>query len=278
VSRLHYPGRDRVITRDAARDVLWRQSLETGSAYPCEAPFVIHAIGLPSFLDPDRSKLPVEIPARCRKCSNCLLHRRRLWTARAMDEVQASTRSWFGTLTVNPMNRFSLGIAAERKRLRRGGETLSSLDPSEQFTILADELQAEATKWLKRVRAQSGASLRYLLVSEAHKSGFPHLHILLHEQTAPIPKLMLERQWVLGFSHWRLIGQEAKASSYACKYLSKEARTRVRASLRYGQANTVRLKTEAAVKLADTLRGLRETRSATIGRCNGDMASHEGMK
>lgn len=79
---------------------------------------------------------------------------------------------------------------------------------------------------------------------EAHKSGDPHLHILVHEPEGPVTKALLEKQWNLGFSHWRLVGADRKAAVYACKYLGKEALTRVRASFRYGQGYAVARITE----------------------------------
>lgn len=194
--------------------------------------------------------LPVELQARCRKCEGCLAHRRRLWTARAVDEIEASDRTWFGTLTVAPMQRFQLRVIAERKHLRRGGESLSSLEPSEQFKLLAGELGKEATKALKRLRKNTGARFRYLLVTEAHKSGDPHLHILIHEQDKPISKRQLEAVWKFGFSKWKLVDRDRGAAVYVCKYLAKDALTRVRASLKYGQAHKVRRVSEVIERVA----------------------------
>ena len=140
-----YPGRDRVISRDSARDYLYRQKIGYGaSKHPCSDTRVIHAIGLPSQFEADRSKLPAEMQARCRKCPECLAHRRRLWTARAVDEIEVSSRTWFGTLTVKPFERFKYKLLAERKLQRRGGlpdgQSLSSLSSAEQFPYLVPDL------------------------------------------------------------------------------------------------------------------------------------------
>ncbi|ATW62975.1 replication initiator [Citromicrobium phage vB_Cib_ssDNA_P1] len=239
------------MARDDARDYLWRQQL--GDGHNCSRPVELPSIGLPSMLEPDRTPLPVTIMARCRKCPECLAHRRRLWTARAVDEVQASSRTWFGTLTVAPAHRVRLAYRAEAKVLRAGGESLSSLDRSERYRILANELGQEVTKWLKRVRKQSGASLRYLLVAEAHKSGDPHMHILVHEDGDPVTKRMLQDQWRIGFSQWKLVDQDPGAAVYVCKYLAKDALTRVRASRRYGQPQLVRSLTERIHKMRDAV-------------------------
>ena len=216
---LRYPGRDRVFSRDDARDILWRGSLELSERDLCEHPYVIHGIGLPSFIDDGQSPLPVEIPARCRKCEACLRHRRRLWTARAVDEIEASERTWFGTLTVAPAMRFQLDCEVEHHRLAASGDVLGQLSHSEQYRYRADYLGQEVTRYFKRLRKQT-AGLRYLLVFESHKDGFPHCHLLLHEAAQPIRKAMLESQWRFGFSHWRLVDREPKAAVYACKYLA----------------------------------------------------------
>lgn len=251
-----YPGRERVISRDSAREVLWRRDIIHEAVDPataCRSPVILPAIGLPSMFEKNSMPLTVDLPARCRRCEGCLTHRRRLWTARARDMIAAARRTWFGTLTVAPEQRFKLRIRAEAKRLRAGGESLSSLDATEQFRYLAHELHVEATRWLKRVRSQSGAVFRYLLVTEEHKDGHPHLHVLIHEVSTPITKRVLEDQWRYGFSHWRLVGDDARAASYVCKYLAKDLRTRVRASVGYGQADKVRLLTERLETLRDTL-------------------------
>lgn len=233
-----YPGRDRVIARDSARDALYRQSLDVwNSPRPtdCLNPHEIHAIGLPDpHVQRGQGPLPVMLQARCRKCGPCLDHRRRLWTARAIDELRASTRTWFGTLTVAPEHRFRLRLLADRKCQSRRAEGLSELTAAEQFAAVAAECLSEAQRWLKRVRKQARVPLRYLLVVEAHKSGDPHLHILLHEPGGPVRKQVLEDQWRTGFSHWRLVEGDGPAV-YACKYLTKSILTRVRASRRYGQ-------------------------------------------
>lgn len=236
-----YPGRHRVFHRDSARAVLWEQYLreETGKADPnaCERPIVLSAIGLPGMLDADRSRLPVELHGRCRNCRPCLRHRQRLWTARAIDELRWSPRSWFGTLTVAPEHRFRFRMITDLSVQRRRREPLSSLSDAELFKEIAAPLNKEATDFLKRIRsAQPLTRLRYLLVTEKHKSGDPHMHILLHNAGEPIRKAVLEEQWRVGFSHWRLVpaGDDSPAV-YACKYLTKDSLTRVRASRRYGQ-------------------------------------------
>lgn len=203
---------------------------------PCLNPVERHGIGLPSPLVPSMKATPILIPARCRKCANCLSHRRRLWTSRARAEVFASRRTWFGTLTVGPLERFKHELAAD---LLRPSGMSSEKWPEYKFGALARSTGAEATRMFKRLRA-NGARFRYLLVTEAHGDGWPHLHLLLHEIAEPVRKATLDSEWPLGFSQWRLVDtSDKKAASYVCKYLAKSALTRVRASQRYGQTSAV---------------------------------------
>lgn len=176
------------------------------------------------------------VRVRCRKCSTCLKAKQRLWAARAQDEVRWSPRSWFGTLTISPDRRFWAQAVAERRVATTRNESFCDLTAQERTQAIARELNPEITRWLKRVRKQSAAKLRYLLVCEPHKDGFPHFHMLLHEQARPCSKRILESQWTYGFSNWRLIPpDEVKQVGYVCKYIAKSAQTRVRASRHYGR-------------------------------------------
>lgn len=179
----------------------------------------------------------VWVRARCRKCENCLAWKRRLWTARAIAEVRQSMRTWFGTLTVGPERRLWAQMVADKHACQTRCESLSSLTGVERTRAIARVLAPEVTKWLKRVRkAARSEGLRYLLVVEPHEDFFPHFHLLLHERGQPVGKRLLEEKWRYGFSQFRLIPTgEAKAVGYVCKYISKSAQTRVRASRRYGQ-------------------------------------------
>lgn len=206
-----------------------------------EDPFVDYADGY-GWL-PGREPRPeaprtrtVYLRVRCRKCPACLKHKRRLWTARGIAEVRTSMRTWFGTLTVSPERRFQAKLLADKRSTTRRGEALSELSSVERTRAIAAELNPEVTRWLKRVRKQSGAKLRYLLVCEPHKDGFPHFHLLLHERGQPVSKRLLESQWTYGFSNWRLVpAGEVAQVGYVCKYITKSAQTRIRASRHYGQ-------------------------------------------
>ena len=263
-----YPGRNRVLAREDAADFRMRQMVtdrdNRTDRYACTDPFVVYGIGLPSAVQAlsdfrwgrPKGKIPVEFETRCRKCDMCLKHRRRLWTARAVDELRASSRTWFGTLTINPWERFQYVLQAATLAKRAGHGEWRCLETSTKFRFLVQAIGPDITKWLKRVRRQSGVPLRYLLVSEAHKDGFPHFHLLLHEQSGPIRKASLEKEWRAGFSHWRLVEtHDPRSAYYACKYLSKDAQTRIRGSVRYGQGRQVAALTE---RLKEATRQLAE--------------------
>lgn len=193
----------------------------------------------------------VYVRVRCRRCPECLRHKRRLWTARAIAEVRLSERTWFGTLTVAPEYRFWAKAKAERKTERFRCESWSALSPSERTKAIAGEFQPEVTKWLKRLRKNSKARLRYLLVVEPHADEFPHFHLLLHEQDRPVSKRVLEASWKFGFTSWRLVPDgEHRQVGYVCKYLTKDAQTRVRASRQYGRPDTERVTERIATHLA----------------------------
>lgn len=201
----------------------------------CVTPVELHMFGYPDEICValgTETPRPVaqRVQVRCRVCSACLRHRARLWTARAIDESRASERTWMGTLTLSPDRQTWARYTALAHQERRLGHT----DEQTVFRKSVDLIGKETTRYLKRLRKV--APFRYLLVTEAHKNGLPHFHMLLHEYASPIPKTVLESRWGYGFSHWRLVDvANPRACGYVCKYLSKSALTRVRASQDYGQ-------------------------------------------
>lgn len=172
---------------------------------------------------------------RCRKCGPCLGRRRNLWAARARDEVARSARTWFATFTLAPWAHQLMEMRASA-RLREGGSIWRLLTADERFSEVAQEYSAEVTKWLKRVRKNSGARLRYILVAERHKSGRLHFHALIHEveSSLQVTHAVLTSAWKLGFTKFKLVERDVKACWYVAKYLAKDAASRVRASLAYG--------------------------------------------
>lgn len=112
---------------------------------------------------------------------------------------------------------------------------------SRQFP--ADEIRDSypvkaAQLFLKRLRkGLPPKSLRYLYVVEPHKSGEPHLHVLIHEQVqGTVTKRKLERAWGYGFTKFRLADEAIECTKYCLKYVTKAGpASPVRASQLYGR-------------------------------------------
>jgi hypothetical protein len=145
-----------------------------------------------------------------------------------------ATRTWFGTLTLAPAQALQLRFGTEVQKAQQG-HILGELSEDELFTAMVKQASPELTNWLKRIRKNSGAKIRYILVCEKHKSGLPHWHVLINEYDGRVTKAKLEAAWRYGFSHFRLVQrEETKTAWYVCKYLGKSALARVRASQQYG--------------------------------------------
>jgi hypothetical protein len=167
---------------------------------------------------------------RCRKCPNCLKARAALWASRARIEVALSSRTWFMTFTVNPHNRALYKARASQ----RSGCAIEQLSEKDRFKALYSEMSKDFTKYMKRLRKSCGGKLRFIMVAEAHKDGFPHLHALIHEQCYNVTKRVLQSNWRhIGFTSATLCNEQSVF--YVTKYLSKAALARVRASLHYGR-------------------------------------------
>lgn len=207
--------------------------------------------------------MSVEIITKCHKCTTCLKERAKLWTARAIAECQMAERTWFGTLTLRP-DVAHLALSRARHKEAVQGVDFDKLPEPERFALWNRQIQVEVTKFLKRLRMEALRAagvpahgrlspVRYLFVVEKHASGVPHYHALIHETHPDIPvrKRMLDGQWKLGFTQFRLIDDafpedtwasgsnvrpNARPAHYVCKYLQKDALARVRASTAYGVA------------------------------------------
>lgn len=219
----------------------------------CTAPVTIFGRGLPDKLlvelglEKERPSV-IWLETRCRKCQPCLTKRSQLWAARARDELGFATRTWFATFTLSPHQALRAKFAAERWLTKRG-HSLDQVSEGELFKATVRFVNPELTKWLKRIRKNSGAGLRYVLVCEAHKSGVPHWHALIHEYAGKVTKRELEASWRYGISHFRLVDREDEQTAfYVAKYLSKSALTRVRASKHYGAVSAAH-KTEQLEEL-----------------------------
>lgn len=184
----------------------------------------------------------IDMEVRCRRCADCLRARRRHWARLAEREIAVSARTWLVTLTLTPDQQNKAYYAA-CLRLARSGIDFDGLDQETQFAERVAEIGPEITLWLKRVRKSSAAKLRYLLVVEAHKSGLPHFHLLLHEADVehPVRYRTIVEQWKLGFGHAKLVaqGENRRFAHYVTKYLTKSFLCRARASQKYGRTDTV---------------------------------------
>lgn len=175
-----------------------------------------------------------EIIATCRKCDNCLRRRAAHWRLRSYAEYQNAARTWFGSLTLSPEQHSRVTMACQAYALKNGDD-FDAMSPDRQFAMRHKCINREITLYLKRVRKYSGADIRFVCVVEAHKSGLPHYHILIHESNPanPVRHALLKEQWRVGFSDFKLVTSKA-AAGYVTKYLSKSSMARVRASLDYG--------------------------------------------
>lgn len=183
---------------------------------------------------PTAASLFIEGEGRCRRCEACLRARQVLWARRAASELKLAGRTWFGTLTLRPTEQQRLRDLA-RLRCSRSGVDFDAQTYAEQFRDVWRELGPQVTRYLKRVRKASACSLRYLCVVERHQSGDPHLHLLVHECAGTlVTKALLEQQWQLGFTRWKLADARPNLAWYLCKYLAKTNVARVRASKGYG--------------------------------------------
>lgn len=193
----------------------------------------------------------VHLEVRCGKCRPCLAARRREWTIRATVECGRSEvrRTWFVTLTAQPTTQLEWS-AQVAQRLRAGGTDPSQLGGDEWYAERCKEAGRALTKYVKRVRKDSGAGLRCLWVFEKHggggpHDGLPHIHGLVHEVgPAAVNYRLLRAKWGHGFVTAKLLTDDgesdAKVASYVskcCAYLTKATSVRIRASRGYGDPN-----------------------------------------
>lgn len=177
---------------------------------------------------------------QCRQCSGCLRARASMWGEAAVSEWKRWPRSWFGTLTFAPENRYRFQVLT-RARLDVCGIKIEELTPLERFREYARDTGPLVTRYLRRLRKGTKKDgidrtiFRYLLTVEPHKDWVPHYHLLVHESNPlmPVRKKALDHYWNQGFCQWRLIKDE-RAAFYAAKYLGKYSMARVRASECYG--------------------------------------------
>ena len=207
----------------------------------CSSPVLMEMVGRPAAKDGQKyvdirtgtkTTLRLDMWVSCRRCPACLRRRRRLWTMRSAAEITQAARTWFVTLTLQPSRLYLCETVAKQRDIGYDERTQDEQDRA-RFAVIAEELQ----KFLKRIRKNSGAKLRYLCVQELHKSGQPHYHLLIHEVSGTLTKSVLQAAWAWGFSQAKLA--DPRTAIYVYKYLTKTEGARVRASLGYGRRNTV---------------------------------------
>lgn len=152
----------------------------------------------------------VDLRVRCRRCDMCLKARGMMWKHRAIVEASASPRTWFLTLTFN--------------------WRLVDLDEQGAVAFASKQL----TNYFKRLR-KAGHKFRYLAVFERHKSGMPHIHVLVHCMSK-ITWRDLNTEWRVGFSSIKLVSNPEVTAGYVTKYTLKarDSVCRIRASVGYG--------------------------------------------
>lgn len=191
---------------------------------------------------------------RCRRCKPCLKAKAGYWTAKVVERTRetadAGYRTWFGTLTLDAEAQRSLRDSAMLKWMTAGH--LSGVpdwwdDPlcDERFRLCREVLVRECQLYMKRLR-KKGHRFKYFLVFERHRSGLPHVHWLLHEETV-IRKQDLQAQWPHGFTQVKLVGGYSRkwrrklspefAAWYVAKYLSKAYQSRQLVSIRYAKTD-----------------------------------------
>lgn len=223
-------------------------STEWDVAGRCQRPVMVEVYNYPDHVERKRTGNPhpyvVLMATKCRQCEVCLKQRAQEIARRARSELRVHPRTWFVTLTLQPEERLRVLSAARQRAFKAATPDFDALSARERFRMLCDVSSPLSTRWLKRVRKEcsvlneQNTPLRYLLVTEAHKDGFPHWHLLLHECDPVLPcrKRTLQDQWTHGFSQAKLCdGTDPKVAWYVCKYLAKSALTRVRVSLHYGE-------------------------------------------
>ena len=137
------------------------------------------------------------------------------------------------TLTLHPHYQ-----AVSRMQARKEvGPAWATMPDVERALAQHAVISKEITRYLKRVRKNSGCHIRYLLVLEFHKSGLPHYHLLVHEPDASrgVTWRDLMTPWTWGFATAKLV-DGPQGANYVAKYLTKALRARVRASVGYGSS------------------------------------------
>ena len=192
----------------------------------------------------------------CRRCAKCLWLKSEQWTDRAMNELALWPRTWFVTLTLNPAWQHRLFMEELAHKNSRGWRDDDFDASTAEWRLRSSGAAKLLTKYLKNVRKpqsrEAAIDLRYVCSVERHKSGLPHMHLLMHEAGGRLTYDRIGDRWKkYGFFKANLVTDHEKAAWYVCKYVSYNEATRVRASLRYGRLQTEHLLTKLEDALVD---------------------------
>ncbi len=125
-----------------------------------------------------------------------------------------------------------------------------TLDPAKMDRYDYKECSAKVRKWFNNLRQRVCKSMYYLIVPERHKDGAWHFHGLLggcsglsfvdsgKVDSSGNPIYNFEN-WKYGFSTATRVVDSARASSYICKYISKELCEITSGRQRYWVSNNV---------------------------------------
>ena len=161
----------------------------------------------------------------CRKCEKCITFRRLRWRDRCQNELNQPVRSWFVTLTFSDVHLAGIRLAAHA-------------DIGRDFEkALEHAAYKHVQRYLKRVRKNGKTRFRYVAIFEyGALGGRGHYHLFIHERPGckPVLKRTLNDEW-RSFVDAVLVESDAPGvASYVCKYLTKSAVNRPRASVGYG--------------------------------------------
>lgn len=176
----------------------------------------------------------------CRKCPKCRYVRQSEWTDRILMEMAMSERNWFVTLTLSPEEHHRVFMEEIAFRNSSGWLDTDFDKEADEWRLRCDGVSKLLTRYLKRVRkplaGEDDVSFRYVAVTEPHKSGLPHLHLIMTERAGSLTYRRICERWTQhGFADASLVKEPVAAGKYVAKYLTKDSSTRIRASLRYGQ-------------------------------------------
>lgn len=232
----------------------------------CEKPFnrTLHARGYPvamqkykSSVNPGTLTLHMQgLP--CRKCAKCRYIKSAFWADRIIRENAMTDRNWFVTLTLSPEEHHRVFMEEIAYRNSRGWRDDDFDKPDAEWRLRCDGVSKLLTKYLKRVRkplaGEDHIGLRYVAVTEPHKNGLPHLHLIMHERAGKLTYRRICDRWDRhGLSDASLVRDPVKSGHYVAKYLTKQLTSRIRASQHYGELPDSEGIAELAQRIADLI-------------------------